>query len=55
MRRSTSIEIAQVDFNAWHYNESNLVASLVEHLFRNLAVLPEGEEDEELETRRKQA
>ena len=48
-------QIAQVDFNAWHYNEGNLVASLVEHLFRNLRVLPEDEEDEELETRRTQA
>jgi septal ring factor EnvC (AmiA/AmiB activator) len=34
-------EIAQVEFNAWQYNEGNLVASLVEHLFRNLRHLPD--------------
>jgi len=46
-------DIAQVEFNAWHYNEANLVASLVEHLFRNLRFLPEGaEKDEELARRR---
>jgi flagellar biosynthesis chaperone FliJ len=44
-------QIAQVDFNAWHYNEGNLVASLIEHLFRNLRVLP-GDTDDELATRR---
>ena len=44
-------QIAQVEFNAWHYNEGNLVASLVEHLFRNLRVLP-NEGDEELAKRR---
>jgi hypothetical protein len=44
-------EIAQVEFNAWHYNEGNLVASLVEHLFRNLRVLP-NEGDERLAKRR---
>jgi KAP family P-loop domain len=44
-------EIAQVEFNAWHYNEGNLVASLVEHLFRNLRVLP-SEGDQELAERR---
>lgn len=43
--------IAQVEFNAWHYNEGNLVASLVEHIFRNLRILPE-DKDEELEARR---
>jgi peptidoglycan hydrolase CwlO-like protein len=46
-------QIAQVEFNAWHYNEGNLVASLVDHLFRNLRVLP-GSADEELEERRAQ-
>ncbi|HET9217943.1 MAG TPA: P-loop NTPase fold protein, partial [Terriglobia bacterium] len=35
--------IAQVEFNAWHYNESNLVASLVEHVFRNLQFADENE------------
>jgi KAP family P-loop domain len=44
-------EIAQVEFNAWHYNEGNLVASLVEHLFRNLRVLP-NEGDAQLAKRR---
>lgn len=43
--------IVQVEFNAWHYNEGNLVASLVEHLFRNLRVLP-GDTDDELAARR---
>ena len=43
-------QIAQVEFNAWHYNEGNLVASLVDHLFRNLRVLP-GSKDKELERR----
>jgi phage shock protein A len=44
-------QIAQVEFNAWHYNEGNLLASLVEHLFRNLRVTPE-EDDEVLAQRR---
>ena len=44
-------EIAQVEFNAWHYNEGELVVSIVEHLFRNLRVLP-SEGDEELAKRR---
>jgi len=44
-------EVAQVEFNAWHYNEGNLVASLVEHLFRNLRVSP-GEGEQELARRR---
>lgn len=44
-------EIVQVEFNAWHYNEGNLVASLIEHLFRNLRVLPD-EGDAELARRR---
>jgi len=44
-------EIAQVEFNAWHYNEENLVASLVEHIFRNLRILPD-EDEEQLEERR---
>jgi hypothetical protein len=38
--------VAQVEFNAWHYNESDLVASLVDHLFRNLRVVPDGNDDE---------
>jgi hypothetical protein len=28
--------IIQIEFNAWHYSEGNLWASLVEHIFRNL-------------------
>jgi hypothetical protein len=28
--------IVQIEFNAWHYVEGNLWASLVEHIFRNL-------------------
>jgi hypothetical protein len=28
--------VVQIEFNAWHYVEANLWASLVEHLFRNL-------------------
>ncbi len=39
--------VAQVEFNAWHYNEGNLVASLVDHIFRNLPGIPE---DPELRT-----
>jgi hypothetical protein len=39
-------QIAQVEFNAWHYNEANLVASLIEHLFRNLRVTPNDSETE---------
>jgi len=30
--------IAQIEFNAWHYVEGELWASLVEHIFRNLKV-----------------
>jgi hypothetical protein len=33
--------IAQIEFNAWHYAESNLWASLVEHIFDNLRVAGE--------------
>ncbi|WP_437328863.1 P-loop NTPase fold protein [Sorangium sp. So ce381] len=29
-------QIAQVEFNAWHYSERNIIASMVDHLFRNL-------------------
>ena len=36
--------VAQVEFNAWHYNEGNVVSSLVDHLFRNLKVLPDDTE-----------
>ncbi len=30
--------IVQIDFNAWHYVEGNLWASLVQHIFENLRV-----------------
>jgi KAP family P-loop domain len=30
--------IAQIEFNAWHYSEGNLAASFVDHIFRNLRV-----------------
>ncbi|HET7461989.1 MAG TPA: P-loop NTPase fold protein [Longimicrobium sp.] len=30
--------IVQIEFNAWHYVEGNLWASLVEHIFRNLSL-----------------
>ena len=43
--------IAQVEFNAWHYNEGNVFASLVDHLFRNLRVGPAAT-DEELNEQR---
>ena len=35
--------IVQIEFNAWHYVEGNLWASLVEHIFRNLQTRPEGQ------------
>ena len=37
--------IVQVEFNAWHYVEGNLWASLVEHIFSNLRLEGIGEED----------
>lgn len=37
--------IVQVEFNAWHYVEGNLWASLVEHIFTNLRLEGIGEED----------
>lgn len=33
--------IVQIEFNAWHYSEGNLWASLVQHIFENLRVLDE--------------
>ncbi|QRN98316.1 hypothetical protein JRI60_04400 [Archangium violaceum] len=35
--------IVQIEFNAWHYAEGNLWASLAQHIFENLSV--SGEED----------
>jgi KAP family P-loop domain len=40
--------IVQVEFNAWHYVEGNLWASLVEHIFNNLRF--EGTQDEDLDS-----
>jgi hypothetical protein len=37
--------IAQVEFNAWHYAESNLWASLVEHILANLRASPDEPDD----------
>lgn len=37
--------IVQVEFNAWHYIEGNLWASLVEHIFSNLRLTGTGELD----------
>jgi hypothetical protein len=43
--------IVQIKFNAWHYVEGNLWASLVEHIFRNLK-LSEHEEPSVTDERR---
>jgi hypothetical protein len=43
--------VVQVEFNAWHYVEGNLWASLVDHIFTNLRVMP-NESTSELERRR---
>ena len=39
----------QVEFNAWHYVEGNLWASLVEHIFGNLRLEGTGDEDTDSE------
>jgi hypothetical protein len=45
--------IVQIEFNAWHYIEGNLWASLVEHIFSNLRLRPDEERDDAaLETKR---
>ena len=44
-------DVVQIEFNAWHYVEGNLWASLVEHIFSNLRKSPE---DAELELARRQ-
>lgn len=36
--------IAQIEFNAWHYAEGNLWASLIEHIFNNLRIYDSEEE-----------
>lgn len=35
--------VVQIEFNAWHYVEGDLWASLVEHIFRNLKTHPRDE------------
>ena len=37
--------IVQIEFNAWHYVEGNLWASLVEHIFTNLRLSGVGSDD----------
>ena len=44
--------IVQVEFNAWHYVEGNLWASLVEHIFQNLRVF-ENDDAAEIEERQR--
>jgi len=46
--------IVQIDFNAWHYVEANLWASLVEHLFRNLKLTYEKPNDVKIAERREE-
>jgi hypothetical protein len=45
--------IVQIEFNAWHYSESNLWASLVEHIFENLRI--SDEEDDSIVKKRQEA
>ena len=45
-------QIVQIDFNAWHYVEGDLWASLVEHVFSELRVTRD-EDDSELVKRQK--
>lgn len=37
--------VIQIEFNAWHYIDGELWASLVEHIFQNLGRYQQGEED----------
>jgi Lipase (class 3)/KAP family P-loop domain len=46
--------IVQIEFNAWHYVEGNLWASLVEHIFENLRISSKESEDL-VEQRKKEA
>ncbi len=50
-QQSIHPRIAQIEFNAWHYVEGNLWASLVAHIFDNLRTSPE-EHTAELRRRR---
>ena len=45
--------VAQIQFNAWHYVEGNLWASLVEHIFSNLRTSPTDKPDLLLERRKR--
>jgi KAP-like P-loop domain-containing protein len=45
--------IAQIEFNAWHYQEGDLWASLIDHILRNLR-FGEDEEDARVSERRDQ-
>jgi hypothetical protein len=44
--------IAQIEFNAWHNSEGSLIACLVDHIFRNLRI---GTEDEDEATLRRRS
>jgi hypothetical protein len=43
--------VAQIEFNAWHYSEGTLIASLVEHILQNLRTTDE-ESEEQVTARR---
>jgi hypothetical protein len=43
--------VAQIEFNAWHYSEGTLIASLVEHILQNLRTTDD-ESDERVTARR---
>jgi KAP family P-loop domain len=44
-------KVAQIEFNAWHYSEGTLVACLVDHIFKNLRIGIEDEDDATLRQR----
>jgi hypothetical protein len=44
--------IVQIEFNAWHYSESKLWASLVTHIFDNLRLSLSGEKEDDVTKRR---
>ena len=46
--RAVHGRIAQIEFNAWHYQEGDLWASLVDHILRNLRF---GEDEDEAKVR----
>ncbi|RJQ83093.1 P-loop NTPase fold protein [Amycolatopsis panacis] len=37
--------VAQIEFNAWQYVDDNILASLLEHIFRNLRIKNDDEDD----------